>query len=265
MKQIKLFDTHTHYDDEAYENAPELIGNMLSDGVAGFVAVGCSLKRSQNAVKIAETYENVYASVGIHPGDVDDELPDDYIKRLETMAKSPKVKAIGEIGLDYHYVGYNREKQIDAFKKQLDLAKSLNLPVIIHSRDATADTMSILRDYKREGNPQTSPFAVMHCYSGSAETAGELFKMGVLVSFTGVITFKNAKNTVESCLAAPLDMIMLETDCPYMAPEPYRGKICDSGMAWRTAEKIAGIKNISADELVKICNDNAKKFFNINF
>jgi len=256
MNTIKLFDTHTHYDDEAYENAPALIKKMLSESVAGFIAIGCSLGRSVKAVRIAEAYENVYASVGIHPGDVDG-LPDDYISRLKHSAQSAKVRAIGEIGLDYHYDGYSRNEQIKAFREQLELARELNLPVIIHSREATEDCMAILREYK--------PLAVMHCYSGSAETAKELVKMGILISFTGVVTFKNARKAVEACEAVPLDMLMLETDCPYMAPEPYRGKVCDSSMAWRTAEKIAAIKGVEPIELVKICNGNAKRFFNIEF
>jgi len=256
MSSKKLFDTHTHYDDEVYKDASELIKSMLAGNVAGFVAVGCSLERSKAAVKIAESYENVYAAVGIHPDDVDG-LPDDYAVKLEALAASPKVKAVGEIGLDYHYGGYVRERQIAAFENQLGLAKKLNLPVIIHSRDAAADTLAILREHR--------PRAVMHCFSGSAETARELIKLGIMISFTGVITFKNARNATEACKAVPPEMLMLETDCPYLAPEPYRGKVCDSRMAWRTAEKAAEIKGLDVNELVGICNENAKRFFNIEF
>ena len=260
LNKIKLFDTHAHYDDKAYGgSADELIGRMMSadvNGVAGFMAVGCSFKRIPRSIALAEKYDNVYASVGIHPHYVDD-LPSGYVATLEEFAKHPKVVAIGEAGLDYHYEGYSREKQIQSFREQLELAQKLELPFIVHSRDSAQDTMEILREYK--------PHAVMHCYSGSVEMARELVKMGILLSFTGVLTFKNAKKAIEVCREIPLDMLMLETDCPYMAPEPFRGKLCDSSMAWYTAEKIAEIKGLTAHEVVETCNNNAKRFFNIDF
>ncbi|MCL2634285.1 MAG: TatD family hydrolase [Oscillospiraceae bacterium] len=256
MDKIKLFDTHAHYDDRAYKNtADTLIQQMFSDNVAGFMAIGCNPERNRKAVAIAERYSNVYASVGIHPHDVKSDID---IKQLEKLAKHEKVRAIGETGLDYHYDGHERrEIQIKAFKEQLELAKKLNLPVIIHSRDSTEDTMTILREYRPRG--------VMHCYSGSGETARELVKMGIYISFTGVLTFKNARKAIEACEAVPMDMLMLETDCPYMAPEPFRGKLCDSSMAWYTAAKVAEIKGLTVEETVKICNENAKRFFNIEF
>ncbi|MDR1753538.1 MAG: TatD family hydrolase [Eubacterium sp.] len=274
---LKLFDTHTHYDDEAYDNdRDELLRTMFGAperGVAGFIAIGCSPERNLKAISIAEKYKNVYAAVGVHPGDLRG-LPDDYIKNLRDLAKNKKTSAIGEIGLDYHYEGYSRSVQIKAFREQLDLATSLSLPVIIHSRDATADTLEILREYlpslKRSStNEQLSKTGrvgvVMHCFSGSVETSKELFKMGIMISFTGVLTFKNAKKAVEAAAVVPMEMLMLETDCPYMAPVPFRGGRCDSGMAWYIAEKLAEIKDMTTEEVVKICNDNAKKFFNISF
>ena len=252
-----IFDTHTHYDDRAYGNsADELIRRILSTNVTGFIAVGANLKRSRASVKIAEKYSSVYASVGIHPHDVDS-LPPDYLAQLEVMAKSSKVVAIGETGLDYHYEGYNREKQITVFREQLGLAQKLNLPVIIHSREAKEDTMNILRGMKN------LPKAVMHCYSGDVAMARELLNLGILISFTGVITFKNAHNAVEVCREIPLESIMLETDCPYMAPVPFRGKLCDSSMLGYVAEKLAEIKDIPVSEVVRVCNDNAMRFFNI--
>jgi TatD DNase family protein len=181
--------------------------------------------------------------------------------RLEEAAKHPKVVAIGECGLDYHYEGYNKDAQIDAFYRQLHLAERLNLPVIVHSRDATQDTMNILRE-EHARRPLT---AVMHCFSGETETARELIKMGILLSFTGVLTFKNARKALEVVREIPLDMLMLETDCPYMAPEPFRGKLCDSSMTWKTAEKIAEIKGVITEKVVEVCNNNARKFFNIDF
>lgn len=252
---LKLFDTHTHYDDEAYDgNRNELINAMFGNNVAGFIAVGCSLKRSKQAIELAEQYENCYCTVGIHPeGAIG--LPADYLETLEKLARNPKVKAIGEIGLDYYYEGYDKKRQEQVFTEQLELADKLDLPVVIHSRDATHDTLEILRKYK--------PKAVMHCFSGSAETAEKLVKLGILISFTGVITFKNAKKAVLACKKVPLEMFMLETDCPYLAPMPFRGKRCDSQMAWYTAQRIAQLKKRTTDEVVSICNKNAEKFFGI--
>ena len=250
-----MFDTHAHYDDRAYGKCPrELISRILKDNVSGFIQVGCSLRSIPESLKIADEFDNVYAAVGIHPHYAS-ELPDDYLSRVQKWASYPSVVAIGEIGLDYHYEGYSRDNQIKVFTEQLDLAKKTGLPVIIHSRDAAEDTMRILRE--------TRPMAVMHCYSGSLEMSRELIKLGILISFSGVITFKNAKKAAEVCREVPLHMLMLETDCPYMAPEPHRGKTCDSSMAWHTAAKIAEIKGISTQEVVEVCNETAKRFFNI--
>jgi TatD DNase family protein len=259
-KVIKLFDTHAHYDDKAYGgNADALITRILSDSenaVAGFMAVGCSMRTIPKSLAIAEKYGTVYASAGIHPHYVKQVTPD-YLLRLEEWAKHSKVRAIGETGLDYHYDGYCRETQIRVFREQLALAARLNLPVIVHSRDSTADTLEILREFRPKG--------VMHCYSGSVDTARELVKLGILISFTGVITFRNARKAAEVCREIPDESIMLETDCPYMAPEPFRGKLCDSSMAWKSAAKIAEIRGVSVEKMVEICNNNAKKFFNIEF
>lgn len=261
---LKLFDTHTHYDDRAYDgDRHELIAEMLADserGVAGFMAMGCSLGRSRRAAELAGRYETVYAAVGIHPGDVDG-LPGDYLAQLEALCLGgEKIKAIGEIGLDYHYEGHDRELQMRVFEEQLLLAEKLRKPVVIHSREATADTLDMLKKHKKEHTKM-----VMHCFSGSAETARILVGMGVMVSFTGVLTFKNARKAVEACKAVPLEMLMLETDCPYMAPQPFRGARCDSRMAWFTAQKIAQIKGKTTDEIVEICNENARRFFDISF
>ena len=194
MHKIKVFDTHAHYDDRAYGGEPrELIKRILNESVAGFMAVGCCLKSIPQSLKFAEEFENVYAAIGIQPHNVND-LPGDYLLRLRQWADNPKVKAIGEIGLDYHYDGYVREKQIETFREQLGLADELGLPVIIHSRDAAHDTMDVLRDFK-----VAKTGAVMHCYSGSVETARELIKLGIFISFTGVITFKNARKSAEVC------------------------------------------------------------------
>lgn len=255
--RLRLFDTHTHYDDEAYGGETErnaLVSGLLNNGVSGFIAIGCSMERSVKAVGIAEKYPNCYAAIGIHPDDTEN-LPENYLETLKKLACNKKVKAIGEIGLDYYYEGYDEKRQKRVFKEQLELAAELGLPVVVHSRDATRDTLEILAEHKAK--------AVMHCFSGSAETADILVKMGIMISFTGVLTFKNAKKAVEACKRVPLEMLMLETDCPYLAPAPFRGRLCDSGMAWYTAQKIAQIKKRTTDEIVEICNKNAEKFFDI--
>ena len=255
--ELKVIDTHSHYDDEAFdEDRDELLKEMLRESVDKIITIGCTMERSRMALELAEKYENIYCAVGIHPEDCY-ELQADYLEELRKMAQSSKkVVAIGEIGLDYHSEGYKKEKQIEVFKEQLILAKELSLPVVIHSREATLDTMEILREFKPEG--------VMHCFSGSAEIAREIIDLGMMISFTGVITFKNAKKAVEACSAIPLDRIMLETDCPYMAPVPYRGKRNISSYVYNIAEKIAEIKGITVKKAIETCNENAVRFFGLN-
>lgn len=251
----KIIDTHAHYDDEAFNaDRDELIKNMLNTNVDRIITVGCSLERSRTSIELAERYDRIYASVGIHPDECYD-LPDDYIEQLRLMSRHSKVVAIGEIGLDYHYEGYKKDVQIKCFKEQLELAQELNLPVIIHSREATQDTLDILQEYKPKG--------VMHCFSGSAETAQKIIDLGMMISFTGVLTFKNAKKAVEACKIIPMDRLMLETDCPYMTPVPHRGERNNSSYTYHTAEKVAEIKNMSVNEVIEICNANAVSFFNL--
>lgn len=252
---LKVIDTHAHYDDDAFDlDRDELLTDMLNNTVDSIVTIGCSLKSSFNSVQIAEKYERIYAAVGIHPSDCEN-LPENYIEQLKSLAESKKVVAIGEIGLDYHYEGYSRELQMACFKKQLELAKEISLPVVIHSRDATKDTMDILKEYKPNG--------VMHCFSGSSETAKEIIDLGMMISFTGVLTFKNSKKAVEACKSIPLERIMLETDCPYMAPIPHRGERNNSSYVYHIAEKLAEIKNISVEKAVEACNSNAINFFGL--
>lgn len=253
---IKLTDTHAHYDDEAFEaDRDRLLRRLFSETVGKIITVGCALDRWKKTLELAEKYEGIYGAVGIHPEDIYD-LPENYLEQIEKLAQNPKIVAIGEMGLDYHYENYDREKQIQIFTDQLRLADRLSMPVIIHSRDATEDTMRILRSEKPKK-------AVMHCFSGSRETALEVLSLGLYISFTGVLTFKNAKRAVEACEAVPLDRLMLETDCPYMAPVPYRGERCDSSMILSTAAKMAEIKGVSPEEIIEICNRNAEKFFGI--
>lgn len=251
-----IFDTHAHYTESAFDSdRDELLKLLPQKGVCNIITVSSSLKDSYESVKLAEKYGYIYAAAGIHPEAVN-ETPDDFIPELEKiLLSSEKIKALGEIGLDYHYENYDRQKQILIFKQQLELAYKLNLPVIVHSRNATEDTMEILKKYRPKG--------VVHCFSGSAETAREIISLGMYISFTGVLTFKNAKKALKALEAVPIDRLMLETDCPFMAPVPFRGSRCDSSMIEKTAEKAAEIKEMSVQEILDATCKNAEKFFRI--
>lgn len=250
-----IFDSHCHYcDDRFNEDRDDVLSHLQENGVVAVIHAGAGLDTSQFGVEYSAKYPFMYTSVGIHPEEVND-LPHDYLQQLEDMAKCSKVVAIGEIGLDYHYDGYDRELEIEVFEEQLKLAKRLDLPVIIHSRDATEDCMNILKKHRPRG--------VMHCFSGSAETAREVQALGMYISFTGVVTFKNARKAIEAVMAVDDDRLLLETDCPYMAPEPFRGKRCDSTMIAYVAEKIGELKGISAQQLLDRCTENTCRLFEI--
>ena len=254
---IKLIDTHAHYDDEVFDgDRDELLRGLFGQSVSKIITVGCAHNRWQTTIELTERYAGMYGALGVHPEDIYD-MTEDYIERLRELAAKPKIAAIGEAGLDYHYENFDRERQIEAFRSQIQLAEELSMPLIIHSRDSTEDTMKILRDM-RPGR------AVMHCFSGSAETAAELIEMGLYISFTGVLTFKNAKKAVAACQVIPCDRLMLETDCPYMAPVPFRGERCDSSMIRETAAKMGEIKGMTAEEMIETCNKNAERFFGLN-
>lgn len=251
---LEYIDSHAHYDDDAFDDdRDELLVRVHEGGVKNIVNIGCNMDRSYESAALAEKYPFVYAAVGIHPSDVA-ETPADYLSQLERLAAQPKVVAIGEIGLDYHYDDYDRDMQIRFFKEQLDLAERLGLPVVIHSRNATEDTMEILRAKGRVNG-------VMHCFSGSAETARQVLELGMNIGFTGVLTFKNAKKATEALKVIPMDRLMLETDCPYMAPEPYRGKRCDSSMITRVIEKVAEVKGITPEEAAAATSENTRRLF----
>ncbi len=250
-----IFDSHAHYDDERFDDRDEFIPTLPENGVTNVITIGCDLKTSINAYNLAKKYDFFYAGIGYHPHEASTFNEKDFDK-IKEMLKDEKVVALGEIGLDYHYDLSPRDEQKKVFEIQLKYAEEHKIPVIIHSREATADTLNILSKYNCKG--------VVHCFSGSDETAKILVKMGYYIGFTGVITFNNARKTVDACKVVPLDRILLETDCPYMAPVPYRGKRCDSTMIEKTAEKIAEIKGISPQELIDITSDNVKTLFNIN-
>lgn len=251
-----IFDTHAHYADRAFdEDRFELLDKLPEMGVKYVMLASSSVEDTAENVAIAQKYGYIYAASGVHPESVD-ENPENYLDIVrETALSSPKIKAIGEIGLDYHYDGYSREKQLKLFEEQLILAKELDLPVIVHSRDACEDTLNMLKKHRPKG--------VVHCFSGSAETAKEIIKLGMYIGFTGVLTFKNAKKALKALEEVPLDKLLLETDCPYMAPVPFRGKRCDSSMIAYTAAAAAEIKGIDTQEIIDITCENGKRFYGI--
>ena len=252
-----LFDTHAHLDDRAFdEDRAELLKALPQQGLALVMNPGCSLESSRNVVKIAAENDYVYAAVGSHP-DAADEVNEAVIEEYRALCKlNPKVKAIGEIGLDYHYEDIPREIQLKAFRMQMELARELDLPVIVHEREAHEDGMAVVREF-----PEVR--GVFHCYSGSAEMARQLVNLGWYIGFTGVLTFKNARKAVEVASSIPLERIVLETDCPYMAPEPFRGKRNDPGKLYRMAEKLAEIRGLSVEEIHAITLENGKKLYRI--
>ena len=253
---MPIFDTHAHYFKSDFGGELDsLLCSMPENGVEHILAIGCSVADSREQLDLAQRYDFIHAAVGIHPENVDGLQPD-WLAQIESMLNEPKAAALGEIGLDYHYEGFDRELQHEVFIKQLELAEKLHKPVVIHSRDACEDTMNILKRYKPRG--------VMHCFSGSAETAREVVKLGMYIGFTGVLTFKNSKKAWAACEAVPPDRLLLETDCPYMAPVPHRGEKCNSTMIKYTAEKMAEIKGVSAAEMIEICAANGKRLFGID-
>ena len=252
-----LFDTHAHMDDRAFDADREtLLGDLPNRQIGLLMNPGCSLESSYNAVKLANRYDYIYAAVGSHP-DAADEVNAQVLERYRELCRqNRKVKAIGEIGLDYHYEDIPRKLQKQAFRAQMALAAELKLPVIVHEREAHEDGMEIVREF-----PTVK--GVFHCYSGSAEMARQLVALGWYIGFTGVLTFKNARKAVEVASTIPLERIVLETDCPYMAPEPFRGKRNDPGKLFRMAEKLAEIRGLSVEEIHRVTVENGKRLYRI--
>ena len=252
-----LFDTHAHMDDRAFDaDREELLASLPGQGLALVMNPGCSLASSRNTVKIANAYDYIYAAVGSHP-DVADEVNEEVLDEYRRLVReNPKVKAIGEIGLDYHYEDIPREIQLKAFRMQMELARELGLPAIVHERDAHDDGMKVVREF-----PEVT--GVFHCYSGSAEMARQLVDKGWYIGFTGVLTFKNARKAIEVAASIPLERIVLETDCPYMSPEPFRGRRNDPGKLYRMAEKLAEIRGLTVEEIHAITTENGKRLYRI--
>lgn len=251
-----IFDSHAHYDDKAFdEDRHSLLASMPQQGVCGIINAATDIKTSRFSIELAQKYPYIWATVGVHPEECVN-APKDYIDVLKQLLNNKKAVAIGEIGLDYYWEEIPRNVQKRIFEEQLVLAKETNYPVVIHDREAHGDTMELLRKYK--------PTGLMHCFSGSVELSREVIKLGMSISLGGVVTFKNARHSVEVAKEIPLDKLLLETDCPYLTPVPFRGKRCDSSLIKYTAEKIAQVKNISVEELLTATKENALKLFNIS-
>ncbi len=245
-------DVHCHLDKEYYDDITDVVNSALSNDVKLMIYNGCNVKTNLEVIDVINKFDNVYGAVGFHPTELNDISDDDYVM-LENMLSNKKIVAIGEIGLDYHYDDTDRKKQRYHFIKQLELAEKYKLPVIIHSRDSIQDTYNILKEYKVKG--------VMHCFSGSLEMAREFVKLGYFISVGGIITFKNAKNIINVINNIDLSYILLETDSPYLSPEPYRGKKNEPKNIPIIASKIAEIRGVSLETIRDVTSDNACGLF----
>ncbi len=250
-----IFDSHAHYTDKAFNDDREnMLGSLRESGICGVINCGADIESSVFSVDLANKYDYIYAACGIHPEEAD-KVPENHIEILKNLARNEKCVAIGEIGLDYYWRQDNKEKQKELFENQILLSKELDLPIIVHDREAHGDTLEILKKHKPRG--------VLHCFSGSAEMAKEVLKLGMYIGLGGALTFKNARKAVEVAEMLPLDRLLLETDCPYMAPVPFRGKRNYSGYIPYIAEKIAEIKGIDPQTVLDITSENAKKLFDL--
>ena len=255
-----IFDSHAHYDDEEFDR-DELLQSLPSKGVCAVINCASDLKSSATSAELSEKYPFFWCACGVHPHEAEKELKTANIneieKRIVNFTEKKKCVAIGEIGLDYHYDFSPRELQKEIFELQLKLSKELDLPVIVHDREAHEDTMTLLKKYRPKG--------VVHCFSGSVEMAREVLKLGMYIGLGGAVTFKNAKKPVAVAASTDISRILLETDCPYMAPVPLRGTRCSSDMIAYSAQTIANIKNIDVQMLVDTATENTKRLFGIEF
>ncbi len=255
MNYNNIFDAHAHYDDGWFDDdRDELLKTLPEKGVCGVVNNAVDLQTAAKALELCENYEYFYAAVGYHPENIIG-IPDDYLDKIAELTKRKKVVAIGETGLDYHW-DTPRDLQRKVFEEQIKLSLDLKMPLVVHDREAHGDTFDLLRKYK--------PKALVHCFSGSAELMREAVKLGCYISLGGVVTFKNARHSVEVAGEIPLDRLLLETDAPYMAPVPFRGKRNDSSKIIFAAEKIASLRGLGVQELIDLTTQNSKRFYNIN-
>lgn len=252
-----IIDTHAHYDDEQFDSdREELLSSLESEGIAAVINASASVHSWDKVLELTKKYPFVYGMIGVHPDEVG-ELDEESFARMEKLVSEPKIVAVGEIGLDYYWDKESHEQQKEWFIRQLNLAREKNLPVNIHSREAAADTFEILKEYGQGLK------VIIHCYSYSKEMAMEYVKMGYLIGVGGVVTFKNAKKLKEVVQAVPMEQIVLETDCPYLAPTPYRGKRNSSLYLPYVAEAIAELKEMTAEEVIKQTEENARRFYGI--
>ena len=254
---MEFFDSHAHYNDEKFEqDRDELINNIYNEGVTRIINAGYSLESSKDAIKIAENYDFMNVIVGISPNDIND-FKQENLQEIEELAKNKKVVAIGEIGLDYYWNKDNKDLQKQIFISQIEIANKLNVPIVIHTREAIYDTLEILK------NNNCNKKGVFHCCPLNVDLVREGLKLGFYISFAGPITFKNSKNASEIIKMVPLDKMLIETDSPYLSPEPLRGKRNDSRNVKYMAQKIADVKGISLEEVAKVTYNNAKTIFGI--
>ncbi len=254
-----IFDTHAHYDDEAFqEDRDEILSSLREHGIEAVTNIGASIATSKNTLDLMEKYPFVYGAIGVHPNETD-ELDEEKMEWLKENSAIDKVVAIGEIGLDYYWDEPDRETQKKWFLRQLNLAKEVNLPVVIHSRDAAKDTLDIIKAEKAG-----EIGGVIHCFSYAKEIAREYLNMGFFIGIGGVLTFKNAKKIREVVEYMPMEQLVLETDCPYLAPAPYRGKRNSSMYLPYVVEEISAIKNISKEQVIEITSNNAKRLYRLN-
>ena len=254
---MELLDSHAHYNDEKFDDDRDtIIKEAYNSGITTIINAGYSLESSKKAIEIANQYEFMYATVGVSPNDIED-LKENYIEDIEELAKSHKVVAIGEIGLDYYWNKENKEKQKEIFMEQIKLANKLELPIVIHTREAVMDTIDILKkiECKKRG--------VFHCCPLNRELVKEALKLGFYISFAGPVTFKNSKNAEEIVNLVPIEKILIETDSPYLSPEPVRGTRNDSRNVKYIAQKIADIKGLTIEEVAKQMHKNIEKIFNM--
>ncbi len=250
----EIFDTHAHYNDKSFSNEENLFGQLKQFGVMGGIISGCDINSIQKAISLVKDEQNWYVAAGFHPENLPDAIS--KIDGIVPFLSNKKVVAVGEIGLDYYWNSFDHNYQKDCFMRQIKIAKEHNLPIIVHNRDAHCDILEILK--------ATKPSGVVHCFSGSAETAKEIIKLGMYIGIGGTLTFKGARKTIEVVNSIPLERILLETDAPYLTPSPYRGKQNHSGMIAFVAQKIAEIKNTDTSSVLKICKQNAYRLFSLS-
>lgn len=252
---VPIFDTHAHYDDEAFDEIREqLLSEMAQNGVGMIINNATDLEKSaEKCLELSRHFDFCLTAIGVHPESVERYGKGVDIARLKELCKNNSVVAVGEIGLDYHYSSDRKQMQIEVFRSQMEAANEMGLPVIIHDRDAHSDTFEAVRSIRPKGT--------VHCFSGSKELAMQYVDLGLYIGVGGVVTFKNARKLVEVCEAVPLDRILLETDAPYLAPEPFRGKLCNSSHIYYTAAKIAEIKGISLEKVLQTTYKNAEQLY----